>query len=169
MDIGVAEEAKGVYLIQVLENLKVGDQRKRPLIIAHLLQIDEVVGNCAPVAQVDIEAKCRIAHLAQLSVNFLEASACGISTADSVAFLIDLDGIRSFFLANEQRQSIDIAWVAASVLHGNIVSAFPRLDKLDTESLVNASHCCCLLKSVNLQNFVLGDDLCSDFVDFEIS
>ena len=169
MDIGVAEETKRVYVVQVLENLKVGDQRKIPFIVTHLLQIVEVVCNCAPVAQVDIEAKCRIAHLAQLNINFFEAFACGISTADSVAFLIDLDCIRSLFLANEQRQSIDIAWVAASVLHGDIVSALPSLDKLDTESLVNTSHRCCLSECNRLRNRVLGDDFGSDFVDFEIS
>ena len=149
MDVGVAEEAIRVYIVQVLENLKVCYQRKSRLPLTHLLQVVEVVGYCAPIAQVDIKAKCGIAHLAQLCINFFEACACGVSAPDPETFLVDLDGALCiscrFFLADKQRQSIYVSWVAARALHGDITSALairqiPRLDKLDTEPLVDTGH-----------------------------
>ena len=148
--------------------------------MTHLLQVIEVVGHCAPIAQVDIKAKCRIAHLAQLCVNFFEACACGVSTPDPETFLVDLDGALCiscrFFLADKQRQSIYVSWVAARALHGDITSALairqiPRLDELDTEPLVNTGHSCLLivLKCDWLRKFVLGDDFSSYFLNFEVS
>ena len=148
--------------------------------MAHLLQLIEVVGYGAPVAQIDIKAKCWIAHLAQLCIDLFEASACGISAPDPETFLVDLDGTLCisclFFLADKQRQSIDVAWVAACALHGDIASALavrqiPSLDKLDTESLMDTGHCCQLIvfKFHRYLNSVLGDDLSSNFLNFEVS
>ena len=180
MDVGVAEEAVRVYIVQVLENLKVCNQRETGFTLTHLLQVIEVVGYGAPVAQIDIKAKRGIAHLAQLGIDFFEASACGIAAPDPETFLVDLDGTLCisclFFLADKQRQSIDVAWVAAGALHGDIASALavrqiPSLDKLDTESLVNTGQCRLFIEFIfdRLRKFVLGDDFSGNFLNFKVS
>ena len=148
--------------------------------MTHLLQVIEVVGYGAAVAQIDIKAKCRVAHLAQLCIDFFKACACGVSAPDPETFLVDLDGALCiscrFFLADKQRQSIDVAWIAAGALHGDITGALtirqiPSLDKLDTEPLVNAGHRCLLIVFILdwLRKFVLCDDLSSDFLNLKVS